>query len=125
MDLRPTVSSDLPTIAEWIEADNDHRGMDPNFWIIPGVENFESFVVENPKPVFAVRVEKVMRIHIQFGPRSRNMIVAIDEFTAQIKSAARRQGFSQIIFESTSEPLIRFLEKRGFRKSQNEVLIDL
>jgi hypothetical protein len=48
----------------------------------------------------------------------------IDQFAEQIKKDASN-SYGQIIFESASPGLIKFLSKRGYRHSQNEYVIDL
>lgn len=124
MNTRPTTPSDLETIAKWIECEPDHKDrINPEFFQSQG----ECFaVLEGENPVMFVRLDRICRVHIEFIPNDRQKVAKyLDEFTTQIKANAKFNGFTQIIFESLSAPLIRFLAKRGFRKSPNEVVVDL
>lgn len=78
-------------------------------------------------PIFFVRAENLLRLHIQFAPREERsrLAPAIDWFEKFIGREAGHRGYKQIIFESAFVPLIRFLKKRGFRGSPNEIVKDL
>lgn len=123
---RPVEEKDLPQIEEWIALDKDHRGKStPAFWNTK--ERANCFAVEDEEgTIFYVRAENILRLHIQFAPpdkvdRTRK---AVDEFERLIRDQAKRT-YRQIIFESVSKHLIRFLHKRGYYSSPDEQVTDL
>lgn len=121
----PTDFDAREQIAEWIEKDPDHAGRVDAGFFLPS-PNTECFAVEDSKgPVFFCRAENVLRLHIQFCPDRRRTAIAVDEFTKWIRGNAASRGYKQIIFESVFSPLIKFLEKRGFRSSPEEIVSDL
>ncbi len=124
--IRKINENDPFLIEKWINMDSQHAGKsNVDFWLPQDRTN--CFVVEDEiGAIFYVRGENVLRLHIQFAPpteteRTRN---ALNEFSLHIKSAAK-PNYRQIIFESTFAPLIIYLEKRGYRASHNEYLVDL
>lgn len=125
---RPVTEADREKLAEWIAADDDHRGKcDPDFWLKPE-EGVRLFAVQDEQgDVFFVRGENCLRLHIQFCSvtERKRLAKAIDEFTPMIASGARQQKYKQLIFESVFKPLIRFLSRRGFRSSPAENVMDL
>jgi hypothetical protein len=126
MKYRPTAPADREQLAEWISQDEDHKDKNnPEFWLPQDRTN--CFAGEDDSgPVFYVRGESVLRLHLQFAPKSewRRLARTIDQFAEQIRKDASK-NYRQIIFESTSPGLIKFLSKRGYRNSPNEYVIDL
>lgn len=123
---RPTTNTDKNKIVEWIAADPDHAGKsEAEFWLPD--KDVSCFAVEDELgAVFYVRAETVMRLHIQFAPNQRARTArAIDEFTPWIAAAGTKKGCKQMLFESVFAPLVRFLEKRGFRHSPDEYVMEL
>ena len=124
---REVSETDRSQISDWIAADEDHRNKcDADFWLAkePGVKLFA--VEDSCGTIFYVRGESLLRLHIQFAPDQKvRTAKAIDEFTELISAGAKKQNYKQLIFESTVAPLVRFLNKRGFRKSENEYVRDL
>lgn len=130
MILRTTEPSDERVLSEAIAADLSHAGLcEPSFWLSPREEErgrVECFAVcDKDGPVFYVRAENVLRLHIQFLPLDKRRTVrAVHEFSERIAAEARPK-YTQIIFESVWRPLIRFLKKRGYRLSPNEWITDI
>jgi len=126
LKFRPTSEHDEKQITEYIAADPDHAGRcEASFWL-PNESVVEQFVAEDENgPVFYVRAENIMRLHIQFASDRKRVAKAIEEFTPWIVEQARQKGYKQIIFESVFKPLIRFLERRGFHSSPDEHIYDL
>ncbi len=60
-----------------------------------------------------VRIERVLRVHIQHDPESKTRATAslIYKGFSWIQSAARNAGYSEVIFESKAPSLIRFVKK--------------
>jgi len=125
LKFRPTNEQDRALIAEWIEADPDHKGRcNADFWL--SHDKAEQFAVEDEQgTVFFVRSEDLLRLHIQFSPDRKRTAKAIDEFTPMIAEQAGRERYKQLIFESVFKPLIRFLKKRGFHSSPDEYVYDI
>jgi hypothetical protein len=124
---RSVTEKDRTKLEEWIAADPDHREKSkPDFWIAheDGVRQFA--IQDEHGDIFFVRCENLLRLHIQFAPNQRiRTAKAIDEFTPLIAAGAKKERYKQLIFESVFEPLIRFLEKRGFHSSPAEQVHDL
>lgn len=76
--------------------------------------------------IFYVRAEPLLRLHIQFAPNQKVRTArAIESFTPQIAATAKKNHFKQLIFESVFAPLVHFMNKRGFRSSKDEQVMDL
>jgi hypothetical protein len=125
---REVTETDRAEIAKWISVDADHAGKcDSDFWLKPE-PGVKLFAIEDALgPIFYVRGESLLRLHIQFAPESerRRLARAIDEFTPLIAAGAKKNNYKQLVFESVVQPLIAFLSKRGFRASKNEFVRDL
>lgn len=127
---RAVSESDRTQLDNWISQDLDHKDTcNADFWLPDSQdEGIRKFVVADALgPIFFVRGENLLRLHIQFAPQSekRRIALAIDEFTKTISAGAKKQKYKQLIFESVFEPLIQFLAKRGFRSSKNEQVYDI
>lgn len=126
MKIRKLNENDPFLIEKWIAMDPDHAGKsDVKFWLPQDRTN--CFVVEDEVgAIFYVRAENLLRLHVQFAPQTESARTkkTLDEFAMHVKEAAKTT-YRQIIFESTFAPLIRYLEKRGYRASPNEMVIDL
>lgn len=122
LKLRPTSPEDLKHLAECIELDEHHRGLDPETWVEPLTET-TTFYDENGT-LFHLRMSRVMRVDVQFDPRvdSTRMGEALAKAFAFVKGEARKSGFREMIFESVHKPLIEFFKKNfAFQESKDEV----
>jgi hypothetical protein len=124
---RSVSEQDRTKLDEWIQADPDHAGRcKADFWLPSDELRVRKFMVQDEHgDIFCVRAENILRLHIQFAPDKKRTAVAISEFTPIIAHGAKKEGYKQLIFESVFEPLIKFLEKRGFRSSPAEQVYDL
>lgn len=122
MRLRALTEDDKPILASWTASDSDHRYLAPD-WIYR-VEKAERWMIEDKEPRLAFRVQRALRVDIQFNEddtvkTAKALISGFD----WLLERAQKAGFTEVIFESKSQPLIRFCEKRfGFRKSGNELV---
>lgn len=117
----PSIADDLPRIAEWIDADGDHRGrMEPNWWLEGTV--LSCCAKDDNGPVMYLRMDREgdrARMHIQFAPEKQvsKMRVAsaiIDGIPRMVETMANF-GFKALVFDSISSPLINFMTKKmGF-----------
>lgn len=127
MKTRPLNENDKSLLEKWITLDNDHAGKtNVDFWLPK--ENTTCFVTEDDiGAVFYVRGETALRLHIQFGPETEKRRIAkvLTHFIPMIESEARKKGYRQIIWESTSTSLIKFAKAFGYRASPNEIVKDL
>ncbi len=125
---RSVTEKDRTKIEHWISLDPDHAGhCEPEFWL-PGEapDGIVRVAFEDALgPSLFVRGEKCLRLHIQFPPEKWRNAKSLVQFIPMIEADARKHGFTQIIWESTSESLINFTEQFGYRRSQSEVVKDL
>lgn len=118
--LRNILASDTPIIDEWITLDPAHsaRGMTAKFFHQP---DSLSFAIEDARgPVMFVRIDPLdacsVRMHIQFDERERRRtVLALARAFPDVRERLHDSGTRYVFFDSVSEPLIRFCEKRfGF-----------
>jgi hypothetical protein len=122
---RDTNESDIPQLIEWSSKDSCpfHRDVDPKFWLPE--EHAKCFAIEDEKGVvYYLRLENVMRCHIQFPPddvrdKGRTALALKQAFVV-VAAGAKKLGYKEFIFTSVSEGLIRLFKKFGFQKSENE-----
>ena len=117
MKIRPTVSSDLPTIADWILADDYHRGKTAAVFFLNGPA--ANMTVEDSKgPILFVRAElepECLILHVQFAPNQKlRTSKAIVFFDKEIKERAVTSNVSEIRFETVHQPLIDFMARLGW-----------
>jgi len=127
---RKTSDSDASQIAAWIAADPQDSGATKADFFLPSentvAKNFLYAIEDEQGPIFYVRGENVLRLHIQFAPNERRRTAAaVAEFAETMAQGAKKLGYSELIFESVYRPLINFLHKRGFRESTTEHIMDL
>ena len=125
---RSVTEKDRTKLEEWIAADSDHAGRcKPEFWL-PSEQPDGTIRVAFDDALGAalfVRGEKVLRLHIQFPPEKWRNAKSLVQLIPRIEDDARKHGFTQIIWESTSEALIKFTEPFGYRRSLNEIVKNL
>lgn len=127
MKYRILSEEDRQPLTDWIAADEAHsETCTPDFWLSAPGGVAQSWAVEDEQgTLFYVRAENVLRLHIQFPPeKSKRLLKGVADFAIQIAQDAREK-YKQIIFESKSPALIRFLEKRGYRHSPEEIVYDI
>lgn len=126
--IRPATKEDLDLAAKFVEGCDDHRGrVAPEFFVTQ--QGCACFVMEDETgPIFFFRTERVMRLHIQFGPattrdeKHRNAVALIEGF-AWLCQAALKAGYQEIISETPSKELAKFSKERfGFQESPNELV---
>jgi hypothetical protein len=129
--LRPVTLEDREHAARWIAADPEHAGkVEPEFFVNPEPEA-ECFLLLDRwgEPIFYFKMERAVRVHIQFGPtaatkadRLRTM-AALGAGLNWLERSSAKAGIRQIIFSSTFQPLIRYCKnKLGFRESASQLL---
>jgi hypothetical protein len=125
---RSVTEQDRTKLEEWILADPDHsRKSKPDFWLpAEKPDGTARLVMEDALgPALFVRGEKVLRLHIQFPPEKWRNAKSLVQFIPLIEADARKHGFTEIIWESVSEPLIKFTEQFGYHRSPNEIVKSL
>jgi hypothetical protein len=130
--MRTATAADLEMLRAWIAADEDHRETTLPEFFVKAPAGVSCGIVSDPiGPVFAIRFERCLRLHIQFMPQAtasdRGRVAdALLEGLGWLKNFARGQSFQQLIFVSAVQPLVRFCERRlGFRQSHYELTLDL
>lgn len=120
-DLRQATEEDLLRFKECLARDEYHQGTDPLWWTgQPG--EFMVFFNGKGDRVW-VRIEKVLRIHMQHDPASDKADVApmLLHIGHWLEETARSSGFAELILMSTARPLIAFIKRRlGYRDAKNE-----
>ena len=128
---RKTSPLDAERIKAWIEADPNHAGVTGAGFFLPSESDSQTktflYAVEDEHgPIFYVKGENCLRLHIQFAPNEKRRTArAISEFASVMAQGAKKLGYAELIFESVFHPLIRFLRKRGFVSSQSEQILSL
>lgn len=131
--LRPLLDSDKPIIKEWISRDPHHsrEGMAEEFFYRPDGFAFASDDARGPVMYFKLDPldAETVRMHIQFDEleRRRNAVSLVHEFPA-VRAAIMAANLRYLVFDSVSESLIRFCQKRfGFVHiaDTNDYFIDL
>lgn len=122
LNLRPTSPEDLEHLAECIELDEHHRGLDAEKWSEPLTETMTFY--DEKGTLFHLRLSRAMRVDVQFDPRvpRKRTALALAKAFAFVKGEARKSGFREMIFESKHQPLIDFFKKQfAFQESKDEV----
>lgn len=125
MGIMATTVEDIPMIARWIAADPDHRDdarSSPEF-LLTGLGALAFKVVDDKGPLFFTRLDvegDMLRLATQFGPPeevSKNRLVTalLSTGIPAIINFAKRGKYRGIVFESTTESLIKFMDKQGFK----------
>lgn len=125
--LAPAGMEYLELLGEWIDADPDHAGrVSAVDWLAPekGVQNLLG--MDREGALLFLRCSNAMRLDIQFAPKSefrtaRALLCGLPS----LADTLRKQGYREIIFESRSFPLIKALERIGFRKTSTEHVMQL
>lgn len=120
VSVRDPNEADRERLRECLAQDVWHNLQDPERWLTD--DRLRVFYDTNGHRVF-VRLESVLRIHLQTEPDSPKHRIAgilINGFEGLAKWA-HKKGFSEIVFESKAPELITFLEKRcGFKKLESD-----
>lgn len=117
---RQTTGMDIPQLAEWILADEDHRGkMTADWWLKGDILNCG--VEDGHGVVMYMRFDKDddrSRVHIQFALEivvsKMRVAAAFLEGLPRMATTLSQMGFGPMIFESVSPPLIAFMGRMGF-----------
>jgi hypothetical protein len=121
------LEEDSELLREWIAADPDHAGRTTAAgWLHPaaGVENL--LLVDREGPLLFLRCANAMRLDIQFSPGNRmRMAGALLSGLPWLAEQARDRGYAQMIYESRSPRLVKFLERIGFREVRTEHVLQL
>lgn len=130
MALTSTTENDLSQIEEWIQADPWHKDEDRHTaeFLLTGGGLLAFCLTDEKGPLCFVRLDSegdMVRLSTQFGPESeidkkRLVVGLLNEGIPAIKAFAQKMGYKGIVFESTSESLIKFMDKQGFFKAAGE-----
>jgi hypothetical protein len=122
-----TIADDQPQIDEWMKADPYHfKNVDAaaRGWWLTGAEGsmLAGGINDESGPVLYYRFDKegdLARMHCQFPPpeqvEKRRIAQAISDALVVVGVKFQQDGLKGIIYESTSESLIRFMNKLGFK----------
>ncbi len=138
--LRPLIPNDASMLREWIAADPNHAGrFDAEWWLqkdsltvrraaagepVPIVENY--LAVDKEGPLLFLRCSNAMRLEVQFSPLAEFRIATtLGAGMPWLANEARKRRYAQIIYESRSARMVRFLERIGFRETSTEHVLCL
>lgn len=118
---RPITEADIPEIGTWILAEPDHaERMDASFYT-QRRDGSVSFAIDDEQgTVMYVRQDAEpdfrLRLHTDFPPNSKQRVAqALAEAYPLVAEDAKLRGFKEIIFDSASVPLTRFMTRFGFK----------
>lgn len=116
MLIRPLTTEDKPLIEQWIAGEPAHADNTFEFYASPKAR---TVIYEQASPVFAVRYSSALRVDIEFNPEAsrEDIRASFQEGFPDVVRQAREQGFSEIVFESTSPKLIAFCKTLGYKES--------
>lgn len=122
-----TVESDVEKIRAWIATDPFHNAESQHSpeWLLTGGGQLAFCIADDDGPLCFVRLDdedNMLRLATQFGPESevskkRLVTGLLSAGIPAIIAFGKAHGFKGIIFESTSESLIAFMNKQGFFKA--------
>lgn len=123
MIVRRLEESDRELMAKWTANDPDHCYY-PADWIYQGERKEKMILEDDQGPILGFRISKALRVDIQFNEAEKKRTAqGLMEGFAWLLERAQKAGFSEVIFESKSKPLIRFCKKRfGFVESPTELV---
>ena len=121
MKFTATTRDDIDQIREWINADPFHQIMAPEWWLT-GEGTLSFCLQDDTGPICFLRFDDedgLLRMNTQFGPEEevskKRLITAILNQFPPFIERIKAQHFKGIVFESTSENLINFMKKIGFK----------
>lgn len=132
-ELREATSEDLALATEWTEADPEHKdSIKGDFWIqaepVKNGDMAERYVLVDPSgAVFFLRLEKAVRIYIQFGPdrsakgyeRNRE---ALQIGFRWLTTMLAVKSIGEVIFDSKVDALRAFCGRRlGFKQKKDSL----
>jgi hypothetical protein len=116
MSSRLVTEGDRAMLESWIQAEPSHPNNTPDYYINPPKGIATCIYEDAESPVIVARYTPILRIDFDFNPdASPERVKALmqSEFPSVVK-LAKAQGFSVLLFESTSAPLIGFCKKLGY-----------
>ena len=128
MRLEASTPADLPQIKVWWDADEDHKRKpfsDDFFLTGSGLLVFR--LDDSHGAVLYTRIEQDsdparIRMHIQFAPSDRvsrrRVVSAILKTLPVVIEHFNGEGFQQMVFDSVSPSLIKFLSHFGFEQTE-------
>jgi hypothetical protein len=136
------IMTDRLLAKQWTEADPEHSGMNPEFWIEQDFDCDSYLLLDDEGALFfwkgIVRLDKltdvrVVEMHIQFPPaptdpeeaRSQRLRImqGLTEGLAWLKIALLQVNVKAVYFDSENPVLIRFCEKHlGFIRSGSRLV---
>jgi hypothetical protein len=124
VSLRKPTEEDLARFRECLAAEPDHQMQNPDDWT-HGPGEFWVFFDEKGERVW-VRIERVLRMHIQHDQKSprKSIVSLIYKGFSFVLTEARKNGFEEIVFQSTEQRLIAFCKKLfGFKEARNNLYV--
>jgi hypothetical protein len=129
VELTSTLPANLDRIKEWIAVDPWHKD-DPTFLaegLLTGQGLLSFCVADSEGPLCFVRLDAegdMVRFATQFGPEAevskRRLITGLlSTGIPALIAFAKDKGYKGLVFETTNESLINFMDKQGFKTAGN------
>ena len=119
MTLSPLNPEDRPLVESWIAAEAHHQSNTFEFYQEVGTKSV--MCVDEGGEVFVLKFTPCLRTDIDFsstaGPARIGKVLA--EVINEMTDTAKKQGFKEFVFDSTSPKLIAFCERLGFQKTDD------
>lgn len=132
-ELREATPEDLALATAWTEADPDHRdSIKPEFWIqnepVKTGDMAERYLLIDPRgAVFFIRLEKAIRIYIQFSPDKSAEAIhrngdALQQGFRWLTAMLAVKSIGEVIFDSKVQALRGFCGRRlGFKQKKDSL----
>jgi hypothetical protein len=121
----PSNESDIDRIQEWTNLDTYHKGQNNPSWWLTGNGLLSFCLFDEQGPVFYVRLDDgdLIRLSVQFAPLSvvpkKRLVRAMIQTLPKLINVAKSYGKKGMIFSSESPSLILFMQRAGFRCSDD------
>lgn len=127
MKFTSVIPDDLPQIAEWIEADDYHRGkVAPEFFLTGSDCYVATCYEDNSGPVLYIRIDKeydLGRVSVQFPNNisKKRIASAVVIAISTLAKKAQLDNFKGLVYDSVNPELIQFVHDHlGFEPAGND-----
>jgi hypothetical protein len=122
LQVRKSIQEDIEHLQSCLDRDSSHKGQSAEQWKRSGVlVSFHGDI----GPLYHICLQQTgtqRRIHFQHDPAisRRRMALAMAKGIKWLKVESKKEGVTELVFNSTAEPLINFFANFGFVAVGNE-----
>jgi hypothetical protein len=117
-------ANDYPTLAAWVEADPWHRHQGHAEWWLGANADLAFKTVDEEGVVYFGRIDRegdLARLNVQFAPEAvvskKRVALGLLQSFQTVKRFYQDKGVKGFVMDSTSESLVAFVERMGFKAS--------